>query len=224
MKTKIKKKFAKSSLASKERKNRYRKAIRDLWRNTASNIAVKNDNPHYPNELTSILVSRKDLFCDDIYVSEIDRCIREISCITNHQVRISTKHPERMLQYFSNSKVPDNLQLGVVVETSSDKLRIDILRLIKAPVHFILCKPLIEDIGILDFAGIDYIIAGGENGPNSHPMKPEWISSIKRQADQAGVTFIFAGWGAWGPSGIKQTKNWDDLLINEIKKSRINHK
>ena len=49
--------------------------------------------------------------------------------------------------------------------------------------------------------GIDWIITGGESGPKSRPMHPDWVRSIQDQCNAAGVPFFFKQWGAWWPIG-----------------------
>lgn len=43
--------------------------------------------------------------------------------------------------------------------------------------------------------GIDWVITGGESGPNARPCKPEWFRSLRDQAEAAGVAFHFKQWG-----------------------------
>jgi len=48
--------------------------------------------------------------------------------------------------------------------------------------------------------GIDWVIAGGESGPNARPMHPDWARSIRDQCVDAGVPFFFKQWGEWVPA------------------------
>lgn len=47
---------------------------------------------------------------------------------------------------------------------------------------------------------IDWVIVGGESGPYSRPVYPDWIRSIRDQCQAAGVPFFFKQWGEWCPS------------------------
>lgn len=44
---------------------------------------------------------------------------------------------------------------------------------------------------------LDWIICGGESGPNARPMHPEWARSLRDQCAEAGVPFLFKQWGEW---------------------------
>ena len=46
---------------------------------------------------------------------------------------------------------------------------------------------------------IDWIICGGESGPNARPMHPAWARSLRDQCAAAGVPFLFKQWGEWLP-------------------------
>lgn len=50
------------------------------------------------------------------------------------------------------------------------------------------------------FHGIDWVIVGGESGPNARPMHPDWARSIRDQCVAGGVPFHFKQWGEWLPS------------------------
>lgn len=46
---------------------------------------------------------------------------------------------------------------------------------------------------------IDWVICGGESGPNSRPMHPDWARSLRDQCAEADVLFFFKQWGEWLP-------------------------
>jgi protein gp37 len=51
--------------------------------------------------------------------------------------------------------------------------------------------------------GIDWIIAGGESGPNARPSHPDWFRSVRDQCQAAGVPFFFKQWGEWYPTPMR---------------------
>lgn len=47
---------------------------------------------------------------------------------------------------------------------------------------------------------IDWVICGGESGPNARPVHPDWVRSLRDQCKEARVPFFFKQWGEWWPS------------------------
>lgn len=48
---------------------------------------------------------------------------------------------------------------------------------------------------------IDWVIVGGESGPNARPMHPGWARHLRDQCQAASVPFFFKQWGEWAPIG-----------------------
>ncbi|WP_374374424.1 phage Gp37/Gp68 family protein [Dongia sp.] len=46
---------------------------------------------------------------------------------------------------------------------------------------------------------LDWIVCGGESGPNARPSHPDWFRSLRDQCLAAGVPFLFKQWGEWAP-------------------------
>jgi protein gp37 len=44
---------------------------------------------------------------------------------------------------------------------------------------------------------LDWIIVGGESGPDARPTNPQWFRNLRDQCVGAGVPFFFKQWGAW---------------------------
>lgn len=163
---------------------------------------------------TIFVCSMSDLFHKDVPFSFIDKVIDIIYRTPQHRYQLLTKRADRMAEYFLTHNVPQNVWLGVTVEANSSKPRIDSLRVLDAPIRFLSCEPLIEDLGELDLNNIDWVIVGGESGPFGRPMKEEWVLNIKRQTDAQGAAFFFKQWGTWGDDGIKRNKHKNGKLIN----------
>lgn len=50
--------------------------------------------------------------------------------------------------------------------------------------------------------GLDWIIAGGESGPDARPMHPDWVRSLRDQCQAAEVPFFFKQNGEFAPGEI----------------------
>lgn len=45
--------------------------------------------------------------------------------------------------------------------------------------------------------GLDWVVVGGESGPDARPMHPDWARSLRDQCAAAEVPFFFKQWGEW---------------------------
>lgn len=151
--------------------------------------------------------SMSDLFHDKVPFDYIRRIFDVMAHAQQHTFQILTKRAERMAKFCRGIDVPTNAWLGVSVENRKHGVpRIDVLRTIDAKVRFLSVEPLLEDLGVIDLAGIHWVIVGGESGPKARPMRKEWVDGVKRQCDQAEVAFFFKQWGTWGVDGQKRSK------------------
>ena len=79
---------------------------------------------------------------------------------------------------------------------------------------FISAEPLLESISQIDLDGIDWLIVGGESGPQSRPMEEAWVEELRDLAKQHNVPFFFKQWG-----GVNKKKagrlfdgrTWDEM-------------
>lgn len=159
--------------------------------------------------------SMSDLFHEDIPKDYLDEILNVIETTPQHTYQVLTKRAKRMQSYFKKMAIPRNLWLGVTVEDKKSGLqRIDYLRNLEAEIKFLSCEPLLEDLGIIDLRGIDWVIVGGESGKLARPIQEEWIIKIKNQCTNSKVEFFFKQWGTWGKDGVKRSKkaNGNDLL------------
>lgn len=57
--------------------------------------------------------------------------------------------------------------------------------------HTDMCRPC------PDVPKLDWVICGGETGPNSRPIHPDWVRGLRDQCASAEVPFFFKSWGEW---------------------------
>ncbi|MGV6473474.1 phage Gp37/Gp68 family protein [Azotobacter vinelandii] len=112
----------------------------------------------------------------------------------------------------------ENVWLGVTAENqaAADE-RIPLLLQVPAAVRWVSMEPLLGEVDLsrwlelggldtdlgLSNPGLDWVIVGGESGPNARPMHPAWARSLRDQCATAGaaagVPFLFKQWGEWVP-------------------------
>lgn len=116
-------------------------------------------------------------------------------------------------------ELPSNVWIGATICNQEEADR-DIPKLLAVParVRFLSIEPMLGAVDlaqagalwsdmngkIIDAAasgkrGIDWVIVGGESGPNARPMHPDWARSLRDQCAAAGVPFHFKQWGEWLP-------------------------
>lgn len=175
------------------------------------------DMPRKINKPTKFFVnSMSDLFHEQMPYDFLDRVFKTIEETPQHTYQILTKREKNLTRYFKKRLVPGNVWLGVTVENSLKKNRIDYLRNIDANIRFLSIEPLLEDIGKLNLTGIHWVIVGGESGHKARPMKKEWAIDIQRQCDEQNVHFFFKQWGTWGADGEKRNKKANGrILLNK---------
>ena len=158
--------------------------------------------------------SMSDLFHDEVPVAFIQKVFDTISSTPRHTFQVLTKRPERALEIADQLPWPTNLWLGVSVENDLYSHRIELLRQIPAQTRFLSLEPLIGPITNLNLEDIDWVITGGESGPKSRKIKPEWVTDIRDQCVQQNTAFFFKQWGGTNKkkSGrLLEGKTWDEF-------------
>jgi protein gp37 len=88
-----------------------------------------------------------------------------------------------------------NVWYGTTVENADYEQRARILARVPAFVRFLSIEPLIGPVPQLPLEGIHWVIVGGESGPRSRPMEPDWVRLVRGLCVSAGVAFFFKQWG-----------------------------
>lgn len=183
--------------------------------------------------------SMSDLFHDAVPDEFIDEVFAVMARTPQHVFQVLTKRPERMRDYLSKAEgmVRDlvkyepaaqamqwplpNVWIGVSVEdqAAADE-RIPLLLQTPAAVRWISAEPLLGPM-LLDGSGyhvealagwwrhLDWVVVGGESGPQARPAHPAWVRTLRDQCDAAGVPFLFKQWGELLP--ITSATNADGL-------------
>jgi protein gp37 len=177
----------------------------------------------------------------DIWRRDLFKMIQETSHL---DWLILTKRPENVMPMMGSmmEALPENVWIGVSVENQkrADE-RIPILLKIPAKVRFLSCEPLLGSVNLDYFLGkmpedddgapypgkIDWVICGGESGPNARPMHPNWARRLLDQCLGTGTAFFFKQWGEWIPENQEMANanaarwkpgtpehTWPDLLYS----------
>lgn len=166
-------------------------------------LTLHRDTLDVPRAWTSprtiFVNSMSDLFHNDVPEQYIRQVLDVIADTPQHQYQVLTKRSKRLSQIGQRLDWPPNLWMGVSVETSKYRFRLDHLRKVDAAVRFVSAEPLLGPLDDLDFDGIHWLIAGGESGPKARRVDPAWVVDIRDQCNAAGVPFFFKQWGGRTP-------------------------
>jgi len=146
--------------------------------------------------------SMSDLFHEEVPLSFIKRVFSVMEKASWHKFQVLTKRSERLVELAPKLPWHENIWMGVSIENNDYIHRIDHLRTVPSSIRFLSLEPLLGPLPNLNLSGIDWIIVGGESGPNSRPMKTEWINDILNQCRKNNVPFFFKQWG-----GINKKKS-----------------
>ncbi|MBO9523514.1 MAG: phage Gp37/Gp68 family protein [Nocardioidaceae bacterium] len=158
--------------------------------------------------------SMSDLFHAKVPIDFIKDVFDVMRETPQHTYQVLTKRALRLERIADKFDWPDNVWMGVSVESAAAVDRIDHLRRTPARVRFLSCEPLLTALPDLNLQGIDWVIAGGESGPRARPMESWWVEDIRDQCGEAGVAFFFKQWGGRTPKANGREldgRTWDDM-------------
>jgi protein gp37 len=162
--------------------------------------------------------SMSDLFHEDVPIDFIEEVFDVMQKTPQHAYQVLTKRADNLEVLAPKLPWPANVWMGVSVESVDYISRIDHLRRVPARVKFLSLEPLLGPLNFLNLEGIDWAIAGGESGPASRPMKPEWVRAIRDQCIECRVAFHFKQWG--GANKKRSGRLLDGRLWEEWPKQR----
>ncbi len=163
---------------------------------------------------TIFVNSMSDLFHRNVPKTFIKKIFDVMNRASIHTFQILTKRADRLAELSDELTWGKNIWMGVSVENDKYKDRIDCLRYAEAHIKFISFEPLIGSIGKVNLQNIDWAIVGGESGPGSRYMDPEWVTDLRDQCIQQKVPFFFKQWGGTNKKKTGRQlegKYWDQM-------------
>ena len=161
--------------------------------------------------------SMSDLFHKEIPRQFVDSVFDTMEASVWHTFQVLTKRSSLMSRYlrarYGTAVAPPHIWLGVSIEDAKNVVRLTHLRAAQASVKFISFEPLLGPVGKIDLVGIDWVIVGGESGPQARPMYEEWAVEIRDQCRAANVAFFFKQWGGIRPKSggrLLRGREWNE--------------
>ncbi len=158
--------------------------------------------------------SMSDLFHEMVPIEFILQVFDVMRRASWHTFQVLTKRSARLRDLDAAINWPENVWMGVSVENSEYRFRIDHLRQTHAHTKFLSLEPLLGPFHSLNFNGIAWVIVGGESGPGARPLDREWVTDLRDQCQKVRVPFFFKQWG-----GVRKKKTgrvldgrtWDEM-------------
>lgn len=170
------------------------------------NITLHEDLLHEPKNWKKprriFIGSMSDIFHDEIPNDFILKAFETMNACPQHTFIVLTKRADKMETLAPEINWTENIWLGVTVEDAKNKGRIENLLNTGAQRKFVCAEPLIGDLGEVNLTGIDWLVIGGESGPDCRPIREEWVTNLRDQCLDQGVMFTFKQWG-----GVKRKEN-----------------
>ena len=160
--------------------------------------------------------SMSDLFHVEVPEDYLRLVFDVMQSTPQHTYQVLTKRAERLWRVASRLRWPENVWMGVSVESPAYKWRVDYLRQVPAAVRFVSAEPLLEPLPDLNLHGIHWLIAGGESQPGCRPADVAWFENLRDQCVSADVAFFLKQLGGHpskrgGEAAVLSGKRWIDM-------------
>jgi protein gp37 len=136
------------------------------------NTKIPKGRADEPGIHNVFVCSMADLFGDWVKENVIQEILDICSSTPQWTYIFLTKNPKRLLDF----EFPKNSWVGTTVhEKSYVEAALSIMPKVNAPVKFLSCEPLLEDLEIEDLTGVNWVIIGGCTKTPGHPaFQPDW--------------------------------------------------
>ena len=163
-----------------------------------------------------------DLFHEKIPFKFIDAVFEVIKETPRHLYHVLTKRPERMVSYFEDKGIPQNVWFGVSAENKEyGEPRIQTLQKLKgrAAVLFVAAEPFLGDLPDVDLSGIDWLSINKEYGTRARDLDVEAMLRLQKQCASYGVNVVNmpppgTPYAKWGIESCKYLINKGDDYAN----------
>jgi protein gp37 len=106
-----------------------------------------------------------------------------------------------------------NVWVGTSIEANDYSWRADELRRAPAAVRFLSCEPLLGPLPSLDLTDIDWVIVGGESGPNFRQLDLDWVRDLRDRCTSLRTPLFFKQIGGLTPKAggrLQDGRTWDE--------------
>lgn len=168
---------------------------------------------------TIFVNSMSDLFHPEVPDAFIHKVMDVMAATPQHTYQVLTKRSKRLATLGPDLDWPANAWMGVSIEDDRYTFRVSHLLSSGAKVKFLSCEPLLGPLDSLRLDGLDWVIAGGESGPNARPVHVDWVRDLRDRCSAAGTPFFFKQWGGATPKAggrVLDGRTWDEMPERDV--------
>lgn len=199
---------------------------------------------HWTKPRRVFVNSMSDLFHEEVSQQFLTAVFSIMLECPQHRFQILTKRPERMRAFCSAYRLPPNIWLGVSCEdqTTADE-RIPLLLQTPSAVRWVSAEPLLGPVDLTNLSvrtdrGIeqwdvldkreaadadpgspntvlDWVVIGGESGPQARPCDMTWIRAIVQQCQAATIPVFVKQLGSRPFADIPELETWPLSIMDE---------
>jgi protein gp37 len=140
------------------------------------------------------ICSMGDLFHENVPVKFIQAVFEIVRYCKQHFFMVCTKRAYRLSQLAHAISWPNNLWVGVSIESPQYMSRMMELHFLPTNNIFVAFEPLIEPIQHVDLTGINWVIVGGESGPGARALDLDTVRMLRDEAKTKDIPFFFKQW------------------------------
>lgn len=162
--------------------------------------------------------SMSDLFHKDVPDSYLQLVFDVMRRTPQHTYQILTKRAERLARAAARLPWPENVWMGVSVESQDYVWRMDYLRRVPAAVRFVSAEPLLGALPQLNLSGIHWLIAGGESQSGCRRAELRWFRDLRDQCIENAVAFFLKQLGGHpskrgGDEAVLDGRRWTQMPV-----------
>lgn len=144
---------------------------------------------------TIFVNSMSDLFYEGFDDETVIKIFDVMERASWHTFQVLTKRAERLVEIAPKLSWPENVWMGVSVESDAYVERVRLLARTPAKVKWVSAEPLLGPLPSLDMNTIDWLVVGGESGPGAREMNAECVRDLRDRAAVTATPFFFKQWG-----------------------------
>ena len=188
--------------------------IRLLWERLSIPLSWQKPRRVFVNSMS-------DLFHPQVpfdFIAAAFQVMQQAADERGHLFQILTKRPGRAVAWWRQYETdfpegwPPHIWIGTSVESQKYAPRLTVLKRLPAPVRFVSAEPLLERLDLTPWLQDDtlqWVIAGGESGPNARPMDLDWARSLRDQTRNAAIPFFLKQLG-----GVRNKRGGNAALLD----------